>query len=178
MLPRDHSVASLVVTPPGGSGPGFAESVNARTTRGVLTELAAKSRSTLLLASPFVHLNAEFSGSALGRAIVTAALRGVVVDIISTVDGVEMARRTLQATRDRGTVCYFVPGERLSKSSIGSHAKVFIADETRAYVGSATLTEPGLGSHLEMGLLVEGSLAEGIAAFWRKLVRDGWFVRG
>jgi len=39
-------------------------------------------------------------------------------------------------------------------------------DGLSAYVGSANLTAPGLGRHLEMGLLVQGEVARQIEDFW------------
>ena len=42
-------------------------------------------------------------------------------------------------------------------STLGSHAKVVVVDDERAYVGSANLTAAGLGRHVELGVEIEGA---------------------
>lgn len=43
------------------------------------------------------------------------------------------------------------------------HAKMVISDETAAYVGSANLTQYGLGRHLEVGVLLRGPQVAALA---------------
>ena len=168
-----HRAAVLVVTPPGECGVAFAERIGARTTRGVLIELAASAEHSLFLASPFVQLSKRTVSGILGLALGAATARGVRLEVVSTDSGISAAKSSMLGVVRCDAATFYRPSSSLSYSELGSHAKVFMADEKVAYVGSANLTEPGLGGHLEMGLLVTGELAAQMAAFWRQLISTG-----
>lgn len=54
------------------------------------------------------------------------------------------------------------------------HAKVVVADRQRALVGSANFTGSGLGRNMEMGVLVEGTVAREIVDVVEVMRERGW----
>lgn len=56
------------------------------------------------------------------------------------------------------------------------HAKVIVADRRTALVGSANFTFSGLARNLEVGVQVEGEVAEEICRMVEELARTGWLV--
>lgn len=54
------------------------------------------------------------------------------------------------------------------------HAKVVVADDTLAYVGSANLLSSSEGLSLETGLLVEGGAAAQVARLVYAVLRVAW----
>lgn len=54
------------------------------------------------------------------------------------------------------------------------HAKVVVADRARALVGSANFTGSGMGRNMEMGVVVEGKVAQDIASCMDSMLEKGW----
>jgi phosphatidylserine/phosphatidylglycerophosphate/cardiolipin synthase-like enzyme len=96
-----------------------------------------------------------------------ALQRGVNVDVVGTGQGLQTLDTTWLSQNAQGRLRLFQPKENMADAQrLGSHAKFCVADGRSAYVGSANLTAPGLGRHLEMGLLVQGDVARQIEEFW------------
>ncbi|HIK57244.1 MAG TPA: hypothetical protein IGS37_19030 [Synechococcales cyanobacterium M55_K2018_004] len=93
----------------------------------------------------------------LANALQAALQRGVNVDVVGTGQGLQTLDITWLSQNAQGRIRLFRPKENMADAQrLGSHAKFCVADGIAAYVGSANLTAPGLGRHLEMGLLVQG----------------------
>jgi phosphatidylserine/phosphatidylglycerophosphate/cardiolipin synthase-like enzyme len=103
----------------------------------------------------------------LADALQAALQRGVNVDVVGTGQGLQTLDTTWLSQNAQGRLRLFQPKENMTDAQrLGSHAKFCVADGLSAYVGSANLTAPGLGRHLEMGLLVQGEVARQIEDFW------------
>ena len=164
----------LVITTPGPYGHQLARRLGARTTYGVLIELATTARSHLLLASPFIYLGEAMLAGCLVDAVDHAVHRGVRLDVICTDESKDAFRDSLPRLYANSAVHFYRPHPDLARSKLGSHAKILIADNNAAYVGSANFTDPGLTANLEMGVLVKGSLAHRLQAFWAHLIETGF----
>jgi phosphatidylserine/phosphatidylglycerophosphate/cardiolipin synthase-like enzyme len=151
---------------------------NSRTTAGVLTQLVLEANIRLAVAAPFMQVRAGLSEGPVALAIAAALARGVSVDIVGTREGLgtlDVAQLTRSAA---GTLRLWEPSEHVEHPErLGSHAKFCIADDAAAYVGSAHFTGPGLGSQLEMGVLVRGDVAAQISAFFELACRIRFFVQ-
>lgn len=55
------------------------------------------------------------------------------------------------------------------------HAKIFITDSTRTYIGSANLTGNGLGANLEMNVGLERPKEQQFELLLQNLVASDWF---
>lgn len=121
-------------------------------------------RQTLWLVSPF--LEARGIGRLL-EALVRALARGVHVQVIAHGVGsvadrasgaLEQLRREANVVRGKLTVYAVRPDAGLLV-----HSKLIVADETRATLGSANLTDRGLSTNFEAGVVLPGSAASEIA---------------
>jgi phosphatidylserine/phosphatidylglycerophosphate/cardiolipin synthase-like enzyme len=151
----------------------------ARLTIGVLVELALEAQSRLVLASPYVNVASLLSDGVLANAIKHALDSGVEVEIASAGANVKQLRSLLRLNKkgaDYKLKLFQPKANALDERQLGSHAKFCISDAKKAYLGSANFTTPGLGGHLEMGVLVEGKLAIQISRFWSDLKEIGLFV--
>ena len=177
MSTRAGHIAEFVITPPDPYGAELAYITRARLTLGVLTQLIAQAKQSLVLASPFIQPNSGLDSGPLADALHGALRRGVGIDIVSTGSGLQaLAIENLRRVT-YGRLRLFQPRPNVeNERHLGSHAKFCIADNQHAYVGSANLTAPGLAGNLEMGLLVHGELALQIKEFWEFLLRTNFFV--
>ena len=161
----------LVITPPEPYGTYIAHRFFARTTLGVLTQLVAKAKTYIIMASPFLQTSKGLSASPLIDALKHALSRDIRLDIISTEEGIKIYKGGWSGLLGNGRIRLFQP-----KSSIEDerllvlHAKVLVADGQHVYIGSANLTQPGLTGNLEMGILLHGDIAAKVASFWQYLV--------
>jgi phosphatidylserine/phosphatidylglycerophosphate/cardiolipin synthase-like enzyme len=115
----------------------------------------------------------------LANAIKHALDSGVEVEIASAGSNIQQVRALLAIKRrdaDQKLTLFQPQANALNERRLGSHAKFCISDSHKAYLGSANFTTPGLGGHLEMGVLVEGKLALQISKFWADLKTIGLFV--
>ena len=174
---EETNTIEFVITAPEPYGAELAYVTRSRLTLGVLTQLVAQARTTLVIASPFLQVKSGLDTGPLADALRSALRRGVAVDILSTGSSLQaLAVRDLQAITG-GPLRFFQPRANVDdRRQLGSHAKFCIADNQHAYVGSANLTAPGLAGNLEMGFLVHGELAGRIAEFWEYLLRIGFLV--
>jgi phosphatidylserine/phosphatidylglycerophosphate/cardiolipin synthase-like enzyme len=161
--------ADLVITAPEPFGAQLAYQAAARMTLGVLTELVAAARNRLVLAAPYLS-EEVFGVGVLAASIHSALARGVTVELATTRQQLRALPNTLLRYREEGRLIILCPTANLeSDERLGSHAKFCISDSSAAYLGSANLTGPGLGGHLEMGMLVREELAVAISTFWETL---------
>jgi hypothetical protein len=95
------------------------------------------------------------------------SISGLVIYIKFWSNSLQTLDTTWLSQNAQGHLRLFQPKENMEDAQrLGSHAKFCVADGLSAYVGSANLTAPGLGRHLEMGLLVQGEVARQIEDFW------------
>lgn len=141
-----------------------------RQTAGVLLGLIDRSVDSIVLAAPFVDGNAvEF----LRTSIVTAMTRGVKVDVLTS-SGRSQALRPLVEDAVCDSRCRLTVTELETViSSLGSHAKVLLADGREGYVGSANLTTAGLGRHVEIGVELAGPQVPDLVRLFVALDRLG-----
>ena len=166
----------FVVTGPGRFGTALAAKTRARSTLGVLTLLLAEAQHDVVISAPYLQDRHGLSTSPLQDALRSALARGVDISIMTTKQGLESLDIPRLRSIGRGKVHCFRPVMNVAhEKRLGSHAKFWIADGERAYVGSANLTRPGLTEHLEMGLLVRGTVAQQMRAFWDYCVQIGLF---
>jgi phosphatidylserine/phosphatidylglycerophosphate/cardiolipin synthase-like enzyme len=168
----------LVITPPEPFGAQLAHDFNARTTLGVLIQLVAQAKVHILIASPFFQTSENQSKNPFSDSLKHALNRNVTLDIITTGPGIETFKSGWSSFLGDSRINLFRPLPNMEDERfLGSHAKVFVADSIHAYVGSANLTNPGLTSNLEMGVLVHGITAAKVASFWEYLIDRGFLVK-
>lgn len=169
--------ADLVITAPEPFGARLAYNASARMTLGVLTELVVQSSRRLVLAAPYLSEDV-FDTGILAASIHSALNRSVVVELATTSAQIRTLPSALMRHHADGRLLLYSPTANLENDArIGSHAKFCISDSSAAYLGSANFTEPGLGGHLEMGVMVRGQLAAAIAAFWDTLKERKVFTK-
>lgn len=143
-----------------------------RQTAGVFLELIDGARHRLRLAMPFIDLSGvEFLTGSLSA----AGGRGVAVSVVTSAgNGDQFTGLGDMWPEGQGPLA--VTEVRTELSSLGSHAKVLVADDERGYVGSANLTAAGLGRHVEIGVEVSGPQVEELARVFDALERAGYPV--
>jgi phosphatidylserine/phosphatidylglycerophosphate/cardiolipin synthase-like enzyme len=155
-----HAV-KLVATAPTGT-PELA------TTRGTLLELVDSASHTLLV------LGFGLTDERLRQALIQAAGRGVRITVVgerSRGDVLDFAR-SWPATVGAARFLQLV--EPPAGVSAIMHAKVVVADRRRVLIGYANFTSGGLNSNLELGLRVEGPVAESICRLVETLESRRW----
>lgn len=175
---RDQDKPSLVITLPQSIGLDFAYQTRARTTLGVLIQLFSEAKERVIIAAPFISLNKNnlFNNELTG--IINSALeRGVEIDVLSTGASLNKHEWIIDTRTIRGNFNLYRPSDNINdESKLGSHAKFCIMDGISAYIGSANLTGPGLSSQLEIGLLVQGDVAQQLQEFWDYSIEIGLFI--
>lgn len=170
-------IAEFVITVPEPYRAELAYRAHPRLTLGVLTQLIAAAKQSVVIAAPFIQLHGGLASGPLGNALHAALQRGVMIDIVSTGSSLQgLAVSDLRRIASKRLRCFQPRPNVEDERYLGSHAKFCIADRQHAYIGSANLTSPGLTENLEMGVLVHGELALHVAEFWEFLLRTGFFV--
>jgi len=174
-MPEDRtSAVEIVITAPEAFGTALAYCTQCRTTMGVLMQLVVQARERILIAAPFIQADYGKPAEVLRTALAQAAAGGVVLQIISAGSGLQGVQQLLSDVKATSNVRVFRPrGELTDGNRLGLHAKFCVVDGSRAYVGSANLTGPGLAQHLEMGVLVHGHAAKQIEDFWHYCMAIG-----
>jgi phosphatidylserine/phosphatidylglycerophosphate/cardiolipin synthase-like enzyme len=147
-----------------------------RRTAGLIVEQIERARRSLLLAAPFVDASAlQF----LGPPLLTAAGRGVQVRMLTSADFAPVVRELGDRwpTNCAGGPLIVATAPTTTLSTLGSHAKVVVVDDERAYVGSANLTAAGLGRHVELGVEIEGTQVQELSRLLLGLSRLGRIYR-
>jgi len=143
----------------------------------VLTTLIAQAQQALVLAAPFLQEREGLNRDPLDGALIGALKRGVVVDLASTAAGLDLLDRDKLRAAATGYIRFFQPSANYERPDrLGVHAKFCVADARHAYIGSANFTKRGLSEHLEMGVLVHGTIAKQVVALWRYLVEKEFFI--
>jgi phosphatidylserine/phosphatidylglycerophosphate/cardiolipin synthase-like enzyme len=97
------------------------------------------------------------------------------VDVLGTEAGLAELNLEVLTRNASAPLRIWVPSAAAAAGSrLGFHAKFCLADSEHAYIGSANFTGPGLGSQLEMGILVHGSLAQQVRDVWRLACQSGF----
>lgn len=178
-VPAADAVSStiLVITAPNQIIGPLAYSSRCRQTLGVLTELIATASDRLIISAPFLQPGAGISAGVLKAALLAALRRGVAVELVTTSQsllGLDVDTLRRAAKSDVRVSC--PTSNLLDAKLLGSHAKFCVSDGSAAYIGSANLTGPGLGSHIELGVLVRGPLARQVEEFWTLCHQLGMFI--
>lgn len=171
------NTVQLVVTPPGPFGSTLIRRMGARTTYGVLMEIITQADRILFISTPFISISSDTAAGPLAMALKQAVARSVRIDIVSTSESIARLKAALPSFVAHHLVSLLRPRAEITDSMLGSHAKLFIADENYGYIGSANLTDPGLMNNLEMGVVVRGDVARSASSFWKELERLGFLER-
>jgi phosphatidylserine/phosphatidylglycerophosphate/cardiolipin synthase-like enzyme len=144
-----------------------------RRTAAVLLERFEQARKRVILAAPF--MDAKGVGF-LSDAVVDAGRRGITIQIITT-DSSADALNPLRCRWKDATGSLHLSLLRTPDSPLGSHAKVVVTDDSRAYIGSANLTSAGLSRHLELGVEVAGPQVADLARLLRSVAAQSFTHR-
>ena len=175
--PDDKNSTTFVITIPEVYRAELMYRAKARTTHGVLVQLIAQAQQSLVLVAPYLRASALLDDTNLANALRGALERGVSVDLASTHESLQGLDLTALRVTRRGQLRLFQPAANLEEENVlGSHAKFYLADGARAYIGSANLTYLGLNQHLEMGVMLQGEIVKQIHQFWQYLREIGFFV--
>jgi phosphatidylserine/phosphatidylglycerophosphate/cardiolipin synthase-like enzyme len=145
------------------------------TTEVAMVNVILHARSSLKLAFPFI----DAASIEVLEQLQYAWRRGCSVQVlcrdVANFDGLGLDRAFTDALRDsrQGAACR-IPA-KVNNETWTFHAKVMIADEVTAYVGSANLTRASLANQAEVGLLIsdQGILADlkiWYSALWSALI--------
>lgn len=151
------------------------------TITGTLVDLMASADEELLIVNPF------FTSSGLDLildAFASAIRRGVRVTIVGR--DIEFGKKNNRSyyrkirnsiAADQYSLLQVVEinTERYPDASL--HAKVLVSDRTRAYIGSANITNNSLRSALEVGVGIEGTVVTELAEIIDQLVSSDLFHR-
>jgi len=150
---------------------------HSRTTMGVLVQLFAEATENVVLGAPFMQTGHGLAEGPLAIAANAALARGISVDVLGTEAGLAELRVDRLSRGASAALRTWVPADgATSNGKLGFHAKFCLADDDRAYIGSANFTRPGLETQLEMGVLVHGALAREVREFWRLACRTSFVV--
>lgn len=178
MTNRESNIqVEVAITVPEPLGSDLASRFGVRTTLGVLTELLASARQHVVIAAPFIQGAEGLHAGPLGMALIAALKRGVQVDLIST--GASLAGLDLKYIREMARARFrtYQPQRNIEDPRIlGSHAKLCLCDTEHAYIGSANITQKGISSHLEIGVLLHGKPAQQVSAIIYALIESGYFI--
>jgi phosphatidylserine/phosphatidylglycerophosphate/cardiolipin synthase-like enzyme len=156
----------LVVTAPAQWAQTLAYRTGCRTTIGAIVQLVASAQREVLIAAPFIQRGLGGSGQ-IDAALRSALERGVRIRIVSTSRGLQSFGFAGWPSRRPGQLKFFQPAANARDArQVGSHAKFCVVDREQAYIGSANLTGPGMGGHIEAGVLVRGDVAASLQDFW------------
>lgn len=172
------ATTELVLSVPEPWGAELAFATGARLTLGVLTELLREAKEQVVLSAPYIGQSAGLVGPELSAACRGALKRDVSLAVLSTGEGLESLRQWRRGFGSlAGQIEFYRPAANVTDvRQLGSHAKFCLSDDSAAYIGSANLTGPGLGAHLEMGVLVRGSAAHQLRQFWTSALQRDLFV--
>ncbi|MDF5755568.1 DISARM system phospholipase D-like protein DrmC [Spongiactinospora sp. TRM90649] len=153
------------------SGP-RSDAIPVRLTGSVIVQVIRASRASLLVVS-----FAAFGVAEVVRELVAAAGRGVRIDLVlegAVEDGGTLRAKTspFQVLRPFATFWAWPDRPAVGGSIPALHAKVVVADESVALLGSANLTDRALAHNLEVGVVLRDPEAVGrLARHFRALMR-------
>lgn len=162
----------FVITVPEEKSTEICIKTDARQTVAVLIDIFLAAKKYVILSAPYLQ-DFPISNPNLELAIQTALARGVQLIIVSTGKSIGY----IDLKRLGKNLKVYQPKENLKdEKTIGSHAKFCLADGEIVYIGSANFTVPGLGKHVEMGVLGTKSLAKKVEKFWYYLYQYGFLI--
>ena len=172
---QPSSDVEIVITAPERYAAALALRARARLTLGTLTQLIADSKQYVILSFPYIQENSV--GTPIYHALQSALKRGVDVDIMSTLAGLQAIAKKGLHKDAKGRLRFYRPQANVQdERRLGSHAKFCVCDGMHAYVGSANLTMPGLSDHLELGVLIHGEPPHQIESFWKLAFEEGLWL--
>src|SRR5262249_39914960 len=139
-----------------------------RQTAGVLLDIIDNATSSISIATPFADTDAV---RFLAPALLDAARRGVQIRVLTSRGAGDVFRSLGEQWKGYARASFEVAEIATDLSTLGSHAKVVSADGERAYVGSANVTAPGFGKHVEIGVEVAGPQVMALERILRALRR-------
>jgi phosphatidylserine/phosphatidylglycerophosphate/cardiolipin synthase-like enzyme len=149
-LNRDHQRPEIVWT-----GPSVPKAASIRATFPVARALVSEARSELIIAGYVAHIDLlqrlGLMGALHRRVATTIMLNDVDMDDPAIRSVIAAGAKVVDGNPDPSSMAKF-------------HPKAIVADRRRALVTSANLTHLGQAKNIELGLLVEGEIAESIAA--------------
>jgi HKD family nuclease len=120
-------------------------------------KLITDSRQEIILASPFFE---EEGVNMLATTLQYAIRRGVKVKIITrrTSENTTIIKKLISSIdgSSRENLFIYEYKEKLDGESFTFHAKVLVADRSKAYLGSANFTQYGFERNIELGVLLKG----------------------
>lgn len=166
-----NEAVEFVITVPEKVSTDLCIKADARQTASVLIDIFLSARKYVILSSPFLQ---DFATNEnLELSIQTALARNVKLIIISTGESL----KGINLKRFKKNITVYQPADNAKNSKVlGSHAKFCLADGELVYIGSANITIPGLGKHIEMGVLGKKQLAKKVEKFWNYLSEYGFLV--
>jgi phosphatidylserine/phosphatidylglycerophosphate/cardiolipin synthase-like enzyme len=141
-----------------------------RQTAGVLLELVDRARKKIWLAAPFID---PYGVGFMTNALCAAGIRGVDISVVTSAGQGLLFVDLAGQWRAQSTGSLHVSEVHTDLSPLGSHAKLLVIDDERAYVGSANLTAAGLGRHIELGVELAGTQVVELSAVLVILQRIG-----
>ncbi|MBE2184475.1 MAG: hypothetical protein IAE89_13685 [Anaerolineae bacterium] len=177
-MTQNNDTPELVLTIPTSYDADLTYWMRARITVSVLTLLIAEAKQEVIIATPYIQRDEGLSKEPLSDALSSALQRGVQVHIASTGESLHQLNIDKNLKKYRSQLHFYQPRAHVQDPNrLGSHAKFWLSDDQQAYVGSANLTGPGLTQHLELGILVKGTVAQQIYRVWKHLQEIDFFVK-
>lgn len=177
MMSRANEI-ELVVTTPSTHTIENDRNLSFRSTQGSILQLITTAESSLFLLSPFMQSLEGVDTSLLVEALRYAVVSGVELSVVTSPHGINTIKQSWVSILDAGSVTLYSPSPSLDNPEIlGSHAKVVLADKSRAYIGSANITLPGLHNNLEVGVCLDGDIPVQLSYLFLYLIDTGFFVR-
>lgn len=142
-----------------------------------LHRLITMASQEILILNPFFE---QEGFNRLASALLAAAGRGVVVTIITrqlsdvTAINYRVMKQLWEQSQQEGVsdqfrLCEYQQVED-GRMLLTSHAKVILVDGRTAYIGSANLTEYGMGRFVEIGVTLEGTKAQELQTLLEAIV--------
>jgi phosphatidylserine/phosphatidylglycerophosphate/cardiolipin synthase-like enzyme len=171
-MKEDNSEIEFVITVPEEISAELCIKTNARQTISVLIDIFLKAKKYVILSSPFLQ-DFVIVNRNLELAVQAALKREVKLIIIST----GKSLKGLDVNRYGKNVKLYRPiTNDYNNKELGSHAKFCSADGEVVYIGSANMTMPGMGKHIEMGIFGKKELAKKVELFWDTLSKRGFLT--
>lgn len=123
----------------------------------MIHKLITDSREEIIIVSPFFE---EGGVNMLATTLQYATRRGVKVKIITrrTSDNTTIIKKLISSIdgSSRENLFIYEYKDKQERESFTFHAKVLVADKSKAYLGSANFTQYGFERNIELGVLLKG----------------------
>jgi phosphatidylserine/phosphatidylglycerophosphate/cardiolipin synthase-like enzyme len=142
-----------------------------------LHRLITEAKSEIFILNPFFE---QVGFNRLESALLAAAKHGVTITIITqllknpTAINHRVIRRLAERAKEDSLISCFSFYEYqqidVDYATMASHAKVLLADNEIAYIGSANLTEYGMSRMVEVGIILEGRPVQQLRQIFQALL--------